>query len=465
MVPAMRGEAGTTIARLRGGLDRSFFPSYVPAERISPLEGTLLIAAFLALASILELFRPGASNAVNSIWAEDGPVFLLGAQLHGFFTDLTSTYAGYLVVVPRLIGEFGDAVPLRQASAAIAVASAFTIALSGLVVWFAAAAHIRSPPLRALLVALTVLSPVAGLEAVDSGAYVTWYMTFAAFWVLLWRPATTWGAGLAGLFVLATGLSGPGFFFFLPIAVLRAVTFRDRRDALILGGFFIALAIQVPIAVTTDENAITAIWTSDIWTAYLQRVVLETVLGEALGGKAWENWGWVCLIIVGVGVAGALLAAAARSSRGRLVAALTVATSLVMFVVSAYERAVATGMTWTAGFSSGQGGRYAIIPSLLLISALLILIDDRTRAPWKLRRSWPAGVAALLFLASLVSSFPVGQSEIRGVPSWQDALATGARECRGGGRREAPIATAPPGWAVPISCARLESEIAAPRGR
>jgi hypothetical protein len=312
-----------------------------------------------------------------------------------------------------------------------------------------------------VLAALTVLTPVASLEAIASPSYVSWYMAFASFWLLLWRPPTTRGAVPAALFILLAGLSSPTLFFFTPLAVLRALAVRDRRDVLIAGSFFLTLAIQLPITATTDENAVTAVWTGDIWTTYMQRVVDAAVLGENLGGDAWVSWGWPFLIAIVVATAAFLLLAAVRAGGGRLLAVIAVATSLGMFAISAYQRAVGTAMMWPDGISWGLGGRYAIVPSLLLVSAALVLIDRRSPSP----RSLPAILASALLLLGLVTTFSVGDSALRGKPSWQDSLEAAAGSCRESGAPEAVVATAPPGYGIPISCERLESEIDADPAR
>ncbi|HEV2791656.1 MAG TPA: hypothetical protein VGV69_10195, partial [Solirubrobacterales bacterium] len=345
----MRG----TIERLRGDLDRSLFRPSEDRRRFGRGEGAVLLVAFLALATVLQLFRVGPGEALDSLWAEDGPIFLADAQDRGFLDALVSPYAGYLVLVQRLVAEVGAAVPLPDAAAAVALTSCLVIALSGLVVWFAAAGHIRSPFLRGLLVALTVLCPVAGLEAVVSGTYASWYMLFACFWLLLWRPATTWGAALGGLFILVTGLSNPGIFFFAPLALLRGLAARDRRDALIAGAFALVVAIQLPVTALSEESTIDPFWSEKIGTAYLQRVVDGSVLGEQLAGSAWEQWGWPFLIALSLGVALFLIVTAVRSHAHRLLAAIAVGTSVVMFAVSAYQRAVGEVLAWPADTSLG----------------------------------------------------------------------------------------------------------------
>ncbi len=83
-----------------------------------------------------------------------------------------------------------------MAPAATSTLAALAAAVSGLAVWVASAGHIRSPYLRLALAAATVLAPVSGLESTDSGSYASWYLLFASFWLLLWRPRTDWGAAL-----------------------------------------------------------------------------------------------------------------------------------------------------------------------------------------------------------------------------------------------------------------------------
>jgi hypothetical protein len=430
-----------------------------PADRRRPGRGelALLAVSLLALAVILQLTRLGLGNALDSLWAEDGSILLQGAFEDGFLEALLSPYAGYLILVPRLIGEVGAAVPLRDAAAAVAIASALVVAISGLVVWVAAAGHIRNPYLRGTLVALTVLSPVASLESIGAGSYVLWYMLFASFWVLLWTPRTTAGAALGGLFVLATGLSTPGLWFFAPLAGLRLLAAADRRDWAILAGYAIGATVQVPVLAGNNESAVEPQWTADIWTSYLQRVLDGGVFGESLGGVAWEQLGWALLIALALGAIAALAFVARRSStQVRAFTAVAVGTSLLMFVASAYQRAVGTQMMWPADTHFGNAGRYALVPALLLASAALVAIDRWPRPlPGPRQLPW-AGIAAVALAAVAIgSSFYVGDAAVRGTPRWPDAIETAAADCRSKDVETAAVATSPPGFGLYVSCQSL----------
>lgn len=443
------------ILALRVRLGETLFRQ-APQEprRLGQGEYALVVAALLALAVFAELLRPGLSTSLDSLWAEDGQIFLQGAASQGFWEAITSVYSNYLVVVPRLIAEAADLLPLRDAPAGVSILSAVMIALSGLVVWYASAAHIRNPFLRGSLAAVTVLAPVAGLESVDSASYVSWYMLVATFWVLLWRPRTTVGAAFAALFVLATALSNPGVWFFIPLAALRALAIRDRRDLIIVSSFAIGSAIQMPVLALSNEPTVDPVWTSDIWTVYVQRVVDGAAFGERLGGAAWAHLGWPFLIaLLACGVAGLVLGLKQSSSAARYFAVIALPTSLVMFVVAIYQRAVATQMIWPDGTHFGNGGRYAIVPALLLISAALVLLDSSLRK--RPRHGWPQWIgtgAVALLLLGVVTSFYVRDTAARGTPSWEDALNSAASTCTAEHPATVVVPTSPPGFGVTLPC-------------
>ncbi|HEX5762927.1 MAG TPA: hypothetical protein VFY04_07385 [Solirubrobacterales bacterium] len=446
-------EAGGIVRRLRDDLDRSvFLPSPPNTLRLNGWEGAVVLVAFLVLAVVLQLFRVGPSSALSSLWAEDGPVFFGGALSHDFFTAVTMSYSEYLVVMPRLIGEVGAIVPFGDAAVAINLTATLVVAVSGVAVWFASAGHIRSPYLRALLVALTVLPPVAG-ETVASAANVAWHTTFAVFWLLLWRPATTLGACLGGVFILFSGLSSPAAFFFAPLALLRAVAIRDRRDALLVGAFGLAIVIQLPITALSDEDTSTYLWTWNILTTFLQRVTNGAVLGVELGGSAWADWGWPFLIAISVALAVYLTVLFVRASSGRLLAAIAIVTSVVMFLASSYSRALGNAMTWPEEIHNNTGGRYALVPALLVISAALVLVDSRSRSS-KGRPILAIATAAVL-LVSLVGSFDVNAAPDRGGPPWPESVDAARAECAAKDLAEVPVFVAPEGWTMTVSCDRL----------
>jgi hypothetical protein len=450
--------AQAKISALRSRLDETLFrdpPPATPAAQRRP--ALIVIVGLFVLAILLQMLRVGWSASLHSLWAEDGAVYLSGVVHNGFGGSLFDTYATYLVFVPRGIAELADLLPLADAPAAISILSAAVVALSGLVIWWATAGLIESPYLRGALVALTVLSPVGGLESTDSAAYVPWYMLFASFWVLLWRPRTSGGAVFAALFVLATGLSTPGVWFFIPLALLRTLATRDRRDAIVLAGYWIGALVQVPVLMFNEEEAVSPLWTSDIWTAYLQRVLDGAAFGLRIGGEAWIRLGWAFLLALLVAAIAALIWGVMRSNFGaRLLALLAIPISVAMFVVSAYQRAVGSDLMWQANDSAEAAGRYAIVPSLLLVSVAFVMLDRRSRRrETEARPPWLAIGATALAALVIAASFYVGDTEVRGAPPWEAALDAGAESCAAADSGEAAVPTSPPGWGLSIPCGEL----------
>jgi hypothetical protein len=451
-VLAMLDWARGSTKQLRDMLNRVvFLPSPPETLKFRGLEGGVVLISFVALAIVLQMLRIGPSSALNSLWAEDGPVFLEKAMTHDFLSALTTTWSEYLVVAQSLIGELATLAPLRDAPVVMNLTAALVVAFSGLAIWFASAAHIRSPFLRALLVALTVLVPVGSIETVVSPTNVSWYLAVAIFWLLLWRPATTSGAVLSAGLILIGGLSTPVVFFFIPIALLRAVAIRDRRDALIVGTFALATAAQL-LAVLNSPRISSDVWTSGIITTFLQRVVSGSVLGLELSGSIWTDWGWPFLIAITAAVVACLIVLAMRAASSRLFAAIAIATSVVMFLVSSYQRGLG-GMAWPVGVYGSIGARYTVVPTLLLIGAALALVDARRRASSGRPVAEMATVAVLL--VPLVTSFGVSAGEARGGPPWDDSLKAAAGSCEARGLAEIPVYVAPAGWTMNISCDRL----------
>jgi hypothetical protein len=455
----MSGRPTTTMSRLgslRSRLDAGLFPA--PPERGSGfgrVEAGVLVAAVLILVTLLSLLRLGFSASLSTVWAEDGPIYLQAALTDGFWDAVSSPYAGYLVIVPRLIAEVGALVPLQYAAAAISIVSALIAALSGLAVWAASAGHVRDPYLRVGLGLATALAATAGQETLNSAAYAPWFMLVGAFWLLLWRPRTLGGAIAGGLFLLATGLSTPGVWFFIPVALLRAMTIRDSRDGVLLGSFALGAAVQVPVVLGQEQGE--PLWSDNIWTAFLQRVVDGGVFGQRLGGNLWAELGWPFLIVLGLAIlAGLALGLRRGRESARWFAAVAIVTSAVMFVVSAYQRTVGDNVFWSAGSSGGTASRYVMVPALLLLSALVVTVDANLGAALRRRASWAVAATLAVIALAIATSFEMSSSA-RGAPYWEDALRSAANKCLANGEEIAGIAASPPPFGVQIPCEDVAS--------
>lgn len=442
-------------AAARRHLDRHLFAAAEPGTggALTRPQATVLALGLLAIAVVLQLARIGWTGSLDALWAEDGPIYLQGAIENGFLDAITTEYAGYLVLVPRLIGEVGAAFPLRDAPAAMAIASALVVALSGFVVWVAAAGQIESPLLRGALAGLTVLTAVGGTETVVSTANVPWFMLVASFWLLLWRPRGNWSAALGGAFLAITALSTPGTIFFLPLALLRAFAVRDGRDATIVGAYFAANLAQLYAIARSDYEGVDPVWTGDVWSVLLQRVADGAVFGLRLGGEIWARLGWPFLILLTIALLAGLALTAWRSGPSvRYLAALTIPIAVVMFVVSIYQRAVAIPMLWHDGAWIADAGRYALVPVMLIVSLIFAIVDRGWRGRNWGERPWLGMVMVAVILASALVSLPARNVAGRGTPPWSASMDKAERTCSAAPRSAAVFDISPPGFAFQLSC-------------
>lgn len=456
----MPGTPSARRARLdqaRAKIDETLFPHPAPRTREDPgWKTTGLFGGLIALGVVLAMLRLGRLASLNTVWAEDGPVYLQEAFNASFLDAILTPYAGYLVLVPRLIAEAATLAPLEHAAAAVSLVSALFAVLSGVAVWFGSSGHVRNPYLRGGLVLATVLAASAGQETLLSAAYVPWYMLVGSFWLLFWRPQTAWGAALGGLFLLATGLSTPGVWFFMPVALLRAATARNEKDAILVGSFVLGAVIQLSVMLGQEQGE--SLWTSHIWTAYLQRVVDGGLLGQRLGGNLWEELGWNFLGPFVVVVAWGLAWGIWRAAPGpRWFAVIAVVASLAIFVISVYQREVGLNVFWSEGDSGGTSSRYVFVPALLLISAAVVLVDGALRSRGRAGFSWPVAATLAVILVAVASSYDMRGGGFREAPYWEDALRQAAEECQETGAEVAGIPTSPEPFGVQVSCEEIES--------
>ena len=166
--------------------------SLFPAARRSPWPRPVLACGYaggFVLVVVLALARQTGLPATETLWAEDGVIFYSQAVAHSVAHTLAASYNGYGQLVPRLAVQLTVLGPLRDVPTAVALAGAMGLALVSCVVFHTARGHIASPALRALLVGSMVMLPVAVVEMLDNLVNLPWWIFFAAFWALLWRPA------------------------------------------------------------------------------------------------------------------------------------------------------------------------------------------------------------------------------------------------------------------------------------
>ena len=391
--PSAAGDGGRTVLA-------DLFPAPAePAPRTGLVRWALVLVqvAVVALGALAMLARVGGRPAWDSVWAEDPGVYLPGALAHPW--HLLQSYAGYLQLIPRLIGQVAALLPIRHASVAFAAGGALVASACALFVYHASSGHVSSRWLRALLGLSVLLLPVAQLEVADNGVNSIWYLLYALFWAALWRPRTRTGAALSAVVAFAAAGSSSLAILFVPLFAARAMVVPPRlREHAATAGWAVGCLLQLLVILTSHLSRLAVRSLSNAVPYYAHEVLLPA-LGWHL---AWHLRHLVGLTAATL-LAGSLIAivlavvVATQDRRCRVFVLTAVATGLLL-------SAVTSALAWggprqRVTIAVEHGARYATVPILLLDAALIVAADAYARRWWPRPRAIAAVTALIAVLA------------------------------------------------------------------
>ena len=431
----------------------SLFPATERDRALHPSAAVVgyLLAALAGFSIDLWWSGPGITSRV---WAEDGTVFLSAAYRTRYFAALASPYAGYLQVLPRSVAAITTAFPVRDAALVLAASAAAVRAAVSLFVFRASSGHLRSTAVRAMLASSVVLLPVGGLEVLDNIANLHWFLTFAAFWAVLWRPARRSECALAAVVVMVAVGSDPLTALLLPIVVLRAIALRRWRDQLVTLGFAVAGAVQTWAVLTGTRPVHETFSAPAVARLFGVRVLVGALAGYWHTVALWRHLHYAA-IALGAGAVLALIIPAVRLGGSRRWLAIWAGVGGALAFVSCFAEPAVVPHLKVDVVSSLT--RYDVLASLLMLTAIAAGLDA-------LR--WPANLAVrcvvgAVFLAALPVDL-VGSAQLWAhlestAPSWHTAIVNARLECQGG---DAPgevwVMETPAGWRVRLPCAAIE---------
>jgi hypothetical protein len=406
--------------------------------------------AALAAGTLLHLERQRGVPVWNSLWAEDGQVFLSGA-IRSFRGTFFEQNGGYVHVVPRLIAGIVATLPVRDAAPGMAVGAAAVVALVAGFVYVASSEILPSRPTRLALAAAVLLLPVPGSELLANATNLHFYLLFACFWALLWQSETTFAVGSRAVVVVATALSDPLSALFLPLAVVAPIARRSVR-ALVVSGLFLA-ALMVHIAIIAGGARPERNWGFRLGALpeiFALRVAGGLLVGDRFLGDAWDGYGrafaYGALLLVA-----AVIALLLRRSDRRTTAFALIALGYagLFFCVQLVGRGTGGMDPDLHGFRL-NAARYILLPFLLVTSVIVALAAGAART-WIQR-------AVLLWLAALLAvNYSVTSDRSRG-PRWDRELARARRVCPTADKRTTRVLVAPSPprvWFATIPCRRI----------
>jgi hypothetical protein len=383
---------------------RELFPAPTePAPRRVPRSlSVILVVEAVSLGVLVMLMRvPGTPfPAWDGIYAEDLAVYLVQPLQHRW--PVLVPYAGYVELVPRLIGQFVSYLPLRDAAAAFAVIGALVTAGCSLFIFHVSAGHVRSPVLRFVLALAVVLLPVAQLEIADSGVGTLWYLLFALFWAILWRPRTRAGmAGAAAVGFFAAASSTMSLVF-APLLLARVIALPRLREQAVTAGWAAGCLLQVPYMLgnlaSAQSRAAHPASPGQVLAFYGHGVVLPALgwhLAWRLQSFAGRNGATLMV--------GAILALfflwALITQRGPA-RVFVVASLITGFLATAFGAALSSGVTIASATENGEAGsRYTTLPIFLIDAAAIVAVGSFIRH----RQLSLQTVAAVTALAGVLS--------------------------------------------------------------
>ena len=431
----------------------SLFPA---AERDRALYPSVAVVGYLlaGLAGFsVDLWWSG-SGITSRVWAEDGTVFLSAAYRTRYFAGLASPYAGYLQVLPRSLAAFTTAFPVGDAAWVLAASAAAVRAAVSLFVFRASSGHLRSTWVRAMLASSVVLLPVGGLEVLDNIANLHWFVTFAAFWAVLWRPARRFECALAAVVVLVAVGSDPLTALLLPMVVLRAITLRRRRDQLVTLCFAAAGAVQTWAVLSGARPVHETFSAPAVARLFGVRVLVGALAGYWHTVALWRHLHYAAIALGAGAVLALIIPAVCLGGSRRWLAIWAGVGSALAFVSCFAEPAVVPHLKVDVVSSLT---RYDVLASLLMLTAIAAGLDA-------LR--WPANVAVrcavgAVFLAALPVDL-VGSAQLWAhlestAPSWHTAIVNARLECQtGDAAGDVWVLEEPAGWRVRLPCAAIE---------
>jgi hypothetical protein len=425
-----------------------------------PLAGRLRSAAILVAlvgATFVHLLRQRGVPLWDSVWAEDGSVFLTDA-LRDFSGTFFDQNGGYVHVVPRLVAVAAAALPVDAAAAAMSAGAAVVIALIAGFTYVATSAVLRSRAARLGVAASVALVPVPGSDLLGNATNLHFYLLFACFWALFWQSQTIGALVSRSTVVLASTLSDPLSTLFLPLAVVAPVVRREGRSLIVPGFFLIGLAVQ--LGLMWGGEAPRRNWgfaLIDVLDIFSLRVTGGMLVGDRFLDDGWLEYGrafsYGALLFVTVVVA--LLMR--RSDRPTAAFALiSLAYAGLFFCVQLVGRGTG-GTDPDLGSFHLNGARYVLLPFLFTTAALLALVDRRAAAHGDAVSVWARRVALLWLAAVLVVNYSLVTDRSSG-PRWGRELTNARRSCSDDATDAARILVAPTPprvWFAEVPCERL----------
>lgn len=443
--------------------------------------------AFVVVATVLQLLRQSGVEMWRTVWAEDAGAFYSTALERPLHEVVFQGYAGYGLVLPRILAAFGVLLPPEWFSYYSSVVSCLIVSLLALFVYWASAPLLRSQVRQAILAVSMVSLPVLALELLGTIANLHWFLPVACLFAVLFPVERPSAIAVRVVIAVLAPLTSPLCVLLVPIGLWhgwRALRGAAPRSTLIVPSALLAGSIgQLLMVATTqmppDQRPPFDDLVVNLTKLYSTRVVTSGLFGVRVTESLWDLMGYGLAAIAVVAVL-VLLALGLRgaTTTSRWVEFGFAAASVGVFVFSMYQRSglLPALLSKQDGSFNFGGTRYEVFPVFLLLIALLVpkglewpdLRDGRAPAPVGLAADARANLVALVVGAvwvgvAVIPSYRLVNGRSTG-PDWPANVDRAQEECRLTGQPSAIVRfSPPPAWAIQVRCDDLEA-LAPPSG-
>jgi len=404
-------------------------------------------------------------SAYETIYAEDGFVYLSDALNKPIMNEIANTYAGYAGTIGRIGGLFAALFPLKYAATALVFFASMIISSIVLVTYVNTQKLLKSKVVRLGLSAAIILLPIANSESIATVCNLYNFLFFGAFVVVISMRDSS-KPGILGFSILLLGaLSNPLTVFLLAIPVLRYMVLRLQNRAfkiatvewvLVLGLLAHTLIV---ILDTTKETRI------PFETSSLDKVVY-LFLDRVIGSSLVPGWGLVSGTAGSPGFENSFWLFESLTVRLAITTILYIFFSgySIWFIKTSQETQTRTEfmpafVLWhvyifVTGFFYNVEPRYSIFSSLLFLWLLGFLVSN-SKPKVEIGKVFPVLIFSIVLLSGAISQ--PSQLRISG-PVWADELAKAKLTCKEGGRQSVEIRILPMNSVrlVVVDCSRIK---------
>lgn len=431
-----------------------------PLKALSRAKPAIILTAFGLAAAILVWFRlPPIAH--DTLWAEDGRLFLAGAEKGGILDNLFTSYAGYLQFVPRVIAIVVVAVmPVSLWAYGMTAGACLVTGGVAVVVYIASRDVLRNRGLRLILALVVVLVPLGPRDVLGNPTNLHSVLLWMTFWVLLYAPRGRASAITMSMLAFSAAVSEIQVVFLVPLMPIAA---GRKYGRYLVVGPALGVACQLVATVVAPRAASTASKDSpaSMTMGYLINAVTPNFLPQSEIG-AFITGGGLAVAAAGIALLAALVLVAWRTTTPRQQLAMMYAALLSLLVWTAsvvdnpapyYDYASLT----RAQLREVWLTRYGVVPAMMLFGIAIVAADALLRSSaHSVAFRALAVVTAVTIIACLTANYLPTYTRRSAGPTWSTQIASAQRACARSLGRSAVELNETLGWHVPVDCKYLE---------